>query len=237
MKYLALATDYDGTLAHDGFVSEATVAALERVRASGRRLLLVTGRRLERLLELFPHGSLFDRIIAENGAILFDPATATRQVLSPPPPEEFIVELQRRRVPIIMGQSVVATMVPHEHQLLDVIRDLGLEWHVIFNKGAVMALPSGVTKATGLVAALQELGVERRQTIGIGDAENDHAFLHTCGLRVAVANALPALKDEADLVTRGDRGEGVVELIERIVANDLSDLALKREGITSAAEA
>ena len=35
MRYLALATDYDGTLAHDGTVNAATLAALDRVRDSG----------------------------------------------------------------------------------------------------------------------------------------------------------------------------------------------------------
>ena len=46
MHYLALASDYDGTLATDGRVDNATIAALERLRDSGRRLLLVTGREL-----------------------------------------------------------------------------------------------------------------------------------------------------------------------------------------------
>jgi hydroxymethylpyrimidine pyrophosphatase-like HAD family hydrolase len=34
MRYLALACDYDGTLASDGVVPSATVAALEQVRAT-----------------------------------------------------------------------------------------------------------------------------------------------------------------------------------------------------------
>lgn len=46
MRYCAVSCDYDGTLASAGRVRKETVAALERVRASGRRLLLVTGRQL-----------------------------------------------------------------------------------------------------------------------------------------------------------------------------------------------
>ena len=53
-----------------------------------------------------------------------------------------------------------------------------------------------------------------------GDAENDHAFLRACGAAAAVANALPAVKDEADLRLRGARGAGVVELIEMIVNDE-----------------
>ena len=69
MRYLALATDYDGTLAKDGRVDEPTLEALERFRDSGRRLILVTGRELDELLEVFPQVDLFERVVAENGAL------------------------------------------------------------------------------------------------------------------------------------------------------------------------
>ena len=110
---------------------------------------------------------------------------------------------------------IVATWQPHEMQVLEAIRELGLELQVIFNKGAVMVLPSGINKATGLDAALAELGLSPHNVVGVGDAENDHAFLARCECAVAVANALPSLKDAADVVTRGGAGAGVVELIER----------------------
>jgi hydroxymethylpyrimidine pyrophosphatase-like HAD family hydrolase len=131
--------------------------------------------------------------------------------------------LTEARVPISVGHSIVATVQPHEHTLLAAIRDLAIEWHVIFNKGSVMALPSGVTKATGLVPALTELEVAVTHTVGIGDAENDHAFLSICGFSAVVANALPALKANADLVTAGARGTGVVEVIDRMLAGTLPD--------------
>ena len=54
-----------------------------------------------------------------------------------------------------------------------------------------------------------------------GDAENDHAFLSICGCSVAVANALSAVKDAADIVTAGARGDGVVELIDELLRSDL----------------
>ncbi len=49
MRYLALACDYDGTLAQHGRVDDATVAGLERVLATGRKLVMVTGRELDEL--------------------------------------------------------------------------------------------------------------------------------------------------------------------------------------------
>jgi hypothetical protein len=66
MRYLALAADYDGTPAADGVVSPAAVAALERVVASGRKLILVTDRQLEDLPRVFPHLDLFHRVVAET---------------------------------------------------------------------------------------------------------------------------------------------------------------------------
>lgn len=50
MRYVALATDYDGTLAHHGVVDGPTLEALRRLKESGRRLVLVTGRELPELL-------------------------------------------------------------------------------------------------------------------------------------------------------------------------------------------
>ena len=115
-----------------------------------------------------------------------------------PPSETFVAELARRGVnPLGVGTSIVATREPHETTVVEVIKELGLELQVIFNKGAVMVLPSGINKATGLAAALQSFDIPPENVIGVGDAENDHAFLELCGLSVAVANALPALKERA----------------------------------------
>jgi HAD superfamily hydrolase (TIGR01484 family) len=225
MRYLALACDYDGTLATEGRVAPETVAALERLRASGRRLLLVTGRALDDLLTAFPQASLFDCVVAENGALLYQPARQETTVLSAPPPEAFVHTLQARGVaPLSTGRVIVATWQPQETTVLEVIRDLGLELQVIFNTGAVMVLPTGVNKATGLAAALRELGLSPHNVVGVGDAENDHAFLHRCECAVAVANALPSVRDGADLVTQAARGAGVRELIDRLLASDLAEL-------------
>jgi hydroxymethylpyrimidine pyrophosphatase-like HAD family hydrolase len=225
MKYQALATDYDGTIAFEGKVDEATANALRRVREAGIRLVMVTGRELADLFNIFEQTTLFDRVVAENGAVLYDPVSASVEVLADSPPPELVNRLTAAGVPISVGHSVVATVEPFEHAILDAIRDLGIEWHVIFNKGSVMALPADVTKATGLTRALAALDVPPERAVGVGDAENDQAFLRICGLAAAVDNALPAVKDIAHIVTLGSRGAGVTELIERLLAGDLDHLA------------
>jgi HAD superfamily hydrolase (TIGR01484 family) len=222
MRYLALATDYDGTLAHDGRVDEDTLAVLERLLATGRKLILVTGRELDDLQTVFPQLHLFERVVAENGALLYRPGSREEKTLGPRPPEAFVEALRRRGIgPISVGRVIVATREPHQAAVLDVIRELGLELQVIFNKGAVMVLPAGVNKASGLAAALDELGLSPHNVVGVGDAENDHAFLSLCECGAAVANALPTVKEQADLALRGDHGAGIRELIEQLAADDL----------------
>jgi phosphoglycolate phosphatase (TIGR01487 family) len=218
--YAALATDYDGTLAHQGVVSAEALRAIVRLRASGKRLVLVTGRELEELKGVFPQIGLCDLVVAENGALLYWPKTQQIKLLGEPPPEKFVQELRERGVPIAVGRVIVATVEPHENAVLQSIKKLGLELEVIFNKGSVMVLPTGVNKATGLRAGLPRLGLSTRHVIGVGDAENDHAFLRICGCGIAVANALPTLKERADFITQHPHGEGVVELIDQLLTNN-----------------
>jgi hydroxymethylpyrimidine pyrophosphatase-like HAD family hydrolase len=225
MRYRAVACDYDGTLAHNGRVNDETVKALEDLRGSGRLLIMVTGRELDDLQQNFSRLELFDRVVAENGAILYCPKTRKEKLLAAPPREDFLRLLMDRGVgPISVGRSIVATWEPHETVVLETIRDLGLEMQVIFNKGAVMVLPSGVNKATGLKAALDDLRLSPHNAVGIGDAENDHALFHLCECSVAVANALPSIKKQADWVTQGDHGAGVIELCEALLRDDLREL-------------
>jgi hydroxymethylpyrimidine pyrophosphatase-like HAD family hydrolase len=226
MRYLALACDYDGTLATGGRIDAATVEALRSVRAAGRRVVLVTGRRMPELRDVCPHLELFDRIVAENGAVLFRPAREETVALAAPPPPLFVAALHEAGVePLAVGEVIVATWEPQQSRVLEAIRRLGLELQVIFNKGAVMVLPSGVNKASGLAAALAELQLSPHNAVGVGDAENDHAFLALCECAVAVSNALPTLQERSDWVTRGDHGAGVVELIEALQRDDLAGVA------------
>jgi phosphoglycolate phosphatase (TIGR01487 family) len=222
MHFLVVATDYDGTIATDGNVDARTIDALERLRASGRKLVLATGRHLSDLCNVFPRLEIFERAVIENGGLLYDPATRREKFLCDPPNERFTSFLREHNVPFSVGRSIVSTWQPHEKAVLSAIRELGLDLQVIFNKGAVMVLPAGVNKGTGLQAALQELGISYHDVVAIGDAENDIAFLKLAGCGVAVANALPSVKERADIVLDRPRGEGVVELAEQLLENDLS---------------
>lgn len=150
MRFLVLATDYDGTLAHDGIVSEASLDDLQRFRESGRKLMLVTGRRLGELIETFPQlDDNFPMVVAENGALLYLPDTHEEKALAEAPSSAFIGALRARGVaPLAVGHVIVATLDTEKEKVLDVIQEMGLELQLIFNKGSLMILPSGVNKAS-----------------------------------------------------------------------------------------
>jgi HAD superfamily hydrolase (TIGR01484 family) len=237
LYFLALATDYDGTIALHGRVDTETMEALRRFKETGRRLVLVTGRELPDVQKAFPELTIFDRVVAENGALIYNPSTLKERIIGAPPPAEFVERLRERQVsPLSIGRSIVATWTPNETTVLDVIRELGLELQIIFNKGAVMVLPPSVNKAAGVAAALHDLELSAHNVVAVGDAENDHAFMHACGCSAAVANALPMLKQAADIKLAGVRGAGVIELTERICREDARLIPAERHGILIGAD-
>ena len=229
MRFFALATDYDGTLATHGRVDGIVLPALGRLRDSGRKLLLVTGRELRDLQNVFPDVTLFDRVVAENGGVLFRPASNQEIPLCGPPNPRLLAALRSRGVPHFTGRAILATDDRHHAAVASAIHELNLasDLHIILNKGSLMILPAGVDKKTGLESALAELQLRPADVVGIGDAENDASLLAACGCAAAVANALPQIKRNVDLVTASAHGAGVAELIEQLLDNDLARCALR----------
>ena len=110
MNLHVLACDYDGTIAEAGRCSPEMARALARVRESGRKVLLVTGRMLPDLRSVCPDvDRMVDAIVAENGALLYFPETREARTLGDPPESALAEELRRRGVPFDLGSSIVAT--------------------------------------------------------------------------------------------------------------------------------
>jgi phosphoglycolate phosphatase (TIGR01487 family) len=222
MQYKALATDYDGTLAHHGSVDPATIDSVMKLREAGAKVLLVTGREIPDLLSVFTECAIFDLIVAENGALLYWPATKAERALAASFPRKFPELLRERGVKeLSVGRTIVATMETYISVVNQTIEELRLSAEVILNKGSLMVLPKEIDKGSGLHAALRELSLLRADVVAVGDAENDQSLLRNVGYGVAVANALPLLKDKADWVTPSGHGIGVRELIECMLRDDL----------------
>jgi HAD superfamily hydrolase (TIGR01484 family) len=222
----AIVTDYDGTIAEEGVVSSSTLKALQTWKMSGRKLILCTGRVLPDFKNCFSPLDLFDLLVLENGATIYDPKTDRERLLCASPNLDLVKTLRARGMDRYhLGKAIIATWVPFDVLVREEIEKQKLELQLIMNKGAAMILPKGVDKAFGAQFALEELKIFPKDAIGIGDAENDLPLLEFCGLGVAVANALPVLKAAADLVLDRPRGSGVEDLIQRVLTGQLNRLS------------
>jgi hypothetical protein len=225
MRHRVLACDFDGTLAIEGVCSDETIEALERVAGAGMRLVLVTGRTWEELVDVFDPGTLFEQIVVENGAVVIDTASRHEQLLAPRVPPGLVAELQRTGVtPLIVGRVLCSTAWSQEPKLSAAIAKLGVDRQVVRNRDSAMVLPPGITKRTGIEAALRALGESPAATVAVGDGENDVALFAVAGVSVAVANAVDVLKARADVVLTEANGKGIQALAAALVAGDLGAL-------------
>jgi hydroxymethylpyrimidine pyrophosphatase-like HAD family hydrolase len=225
MRHRVLACDYDGTLATDGICADATVEALERVAAAGIRLLMVTGRTREELDDVFDPGALFEAIVVENGALVIDVRTGEEQLLAPRVPPALVEEYRRTGVqPLVVGRVLCSSAWSQEPKLSAGVARLGVDRQVVRNRDSAMVIPPGISKRTGLEAALRLIGELPSLTVAVGDGENDVALFAVAGVSVAVANAVDVLKSRADVVLTQPNGKGIAMLSAALVAGDLSAL-------------
>jgi hydroxymethylpyrimidine pyrophosphatase-like HAD family hydrolase len=228
----AVAVDYDGTLTREPRPTDAVLAAVRAVRERGTHVLLVTGRIMDELRADFPDVDRhFDAIVAENGAVLVRGAQPARP-LAPRVAPALEHALSTRGVPVRAGQVLLAMDGVWDEVVTAEIARLGLECQLMRNRGALMVLPSGVTKGSGLVAALTELGISAHNTVGIGDAENDHSLLDVCEIGVAVENAVPSLKRLADVVLAAPDGAAVAAFLTVPLLEDLRGIEPRRRVVT-----
>jgi len=219
----AVAIDYDGTLTDGSRPSAALLAAVRDVRASGRKCILVTGRILAELRDVFPDvAEHFDAIVGENGAVAAGGRSGVDdRALAPPVALELEDALRVLGLPVRRGHVLLASEAVYDPIVNQEIGRLGLECQIVRNRGELMILPAGVSKGTGLIHALDALNLSQHSTVGIGDAENDHSLLDACEIGVAVANAIEPLRARADIALDEADGAGVAAFLAGPVLEDL----------------
>lgn len=217
-RFRAVAIDYDGTLTTDLRPRDDVLDAIREYRDTGGTVVLCTGRILSELRSVFPeYDRHFDAAVGENGAVCWCPGAGERP-LAPPVDEALERALRAGGVPLRRGSVLLATQGAATELASAEIARLGVDAQLIHNRSELMLLPSGVTKGTGLVEVLAELGISRHSTAGIGDAENDHGLFDACEVGIAVANAVESLKRRADVVLGEADGSGVIEFLRGAVA-------------------
>jgi hydroxymethylpyrimidine pyrophosphatase-like HAD family hydrolase len=228
--FRAVALDYDGTLA-EGLIAPDTKAALAETRARGIRVIVVTGRIMSELRAIF--GDVedhVDAIVAEQGGLLVTPL-GVRRLVAPVDPA-VSAQLGDRGVVHRRGQVLIACAAADEPAALEVVRGLGLDCRLVRNRGELMIVPPGVTKGGGLLEAVNDLGLSPHNTIGVGDAENDHTLLDACEVAVAVNNAVEAIREHADLTLDRPDGAGVADLLRGPLLAGRTRLYSRRRQIT-----
>lgn len=213
MGFLQVAAlDLDNTLTSEGRVSPEAVNAIDQVRRNGLVVVLVTGRIGEELKAEFPEiADHVDALVLENGAVAVIDGRV--RLLSEPVEGVLDAALADRGVPYRRGEALVAMDGEHAAAVLDVLGRLGLDCQLVRNRDSLMVLPAGVTKGAGLDAVLTEMNFSAHNTIAVGDAENDLSMFGVAEIGVAVADAVPSVKQHADLVLEDRNGAGVASLL------------------------
>lgn len=207
-----VAVDCDGTLTSRGEVSAKALDAIDTIRRNGVVVVLVTGRIGAELQAEFPQiASHADALVLENGAVTV--IGGRTQILAAPVDDGLGEALTECRVPYRRGEVLLAIDGQHAAAVVEVIGQLGLDHQIIYNRGALMVLPAGVTKGSGLGAVLAEMNLAAHNMIAVGDAENDLSLLEMAEIGVAVADAIPSVRQHADLVLDQPDGDGVVDLL------------------------
>jgi hydroxymethylpyrimidine pyrophosphatase-like HAD family hydrolase len=212
----AIACDFDGTGATDGHPAPELYAALAAARAQGIVTLLVTGRVLEDVQRACDELSTFDAVIAENGALIYLCALGRTIQIGEPPPEHFLGELRAQGVPFHTGAVIVGTSEQHANKVLDLIRRFGIDGQLVFNRAALMVLPSGIN-AVGIRRALDELGRSERNLVAFADAENDIPMLVDAEVGVAACGSVPAVMSLVDDRLSQPGGAGVAFYIRKLL--------------------
>jgi hydroxymethylpyrimidine pyrophosphatase-like HAD family hydrolase len=219
MKFSVLALDYDGTIARDNAIDPSVREAIGAARTSGVIVILVTGRILDELRRVVGDLHFVDGVVAENGAVVHFPDSGHTSVLAPPVSQRYLAELRKRRVAFQAGQCLVDGDAQDGGRLVEIIRGLELPLVLLFNRSRVMTLPQGVSKATGLHAALDMIRRSARNMLAIGDAENDHEMLRIAEVGAAVEWGSPALRSVADLVVTGSGPSAVARFVAPLAAS------------------
>ena len=220
MFFKVLACDFDGTLASDDRIGPSVRDALERARKAGLRLILVTGRTFFELTRVCDCIEVFDAIVAENGAVIYYPGSAMIRDQGPPVPSRLLAELDRHGIYYQVGRVIVGTARADEAGVKEALAAAGVTRDLIYNRAALMLLPAGVSKGSGLQHVLRFLGFSPHDVLALGDAENDLPLFDACGFSGCPGDSLPAVRERVDWVFPGAHGDGIAAAITEQILQD-----------------
>jgi phosphoglycolate phosphatase (TIGR01487 family) len=217
----AVAVDVDGTITDSR--RRLCCSAMESLRSAeekGIPVIIVTGNILPvtKTLSIFIGTS--GGLVAENGGVIESPQG--RKILGDITKCQRAYEFLKTKYTlkkVDFSQERVSEIAFYRTLPVELIKDALNDFDVkIYDtKFALHITDPAVDKGSALVRVSEDMSIRPEEVLAIGDSENDLEFLKVAGLKVAVANASPELKAQADYVTEKPYGDGVKEALERFL--------------------
>ncbi len=152
------------------------------------------------------------------------------EIITEKPDDEYVREESRiNKMNIRKVANLLETLPPHPTKLLmtgepDLMKKAEEELQGIVGKKMdvfrsapffIELVPKGIDKAQSLMRLLDKMGLTPNDLIAFGDGYNDLSMLKLASIGVAMENAMPEVKAEADYVTLSNEEDGVAAAIEK----------------------
>ena len=212
MTQRIFAFDFDGTIAEEGQVPLEIIEVFRQAHSRNHALFLVTGR-LFRQADIEGILPYLTGIVWENGAVLEHLPTDQVSLPFGKLPDPLVKDLEQTGIEMITGMSIAATWAQHESLVKQISGQHNYCPTLDWNKLALMILPSGANKGSGLKRLLEQSNLSSYTLTAFGDGENDHSLLAIADTAVAVQDAVPSLQKVAHVVSKNPGPSGVVEIL------------------------
>ena len=225
-EFPVLVTDVDGTLTSpkNGLYLPA-VEAIRRLEDEGIHVVFCSGNIMCSLLTLGFYLGISGPIIAENGGVVMKLGWEKPIILGskeqPLRALEVLKETFGDKITEAGDQfyrftDIAIRRIVDRETVVKTMEDNGIKINVLDSGYAIHLCDSQVHKAIGVRKAVETLGYQSEDALGIGDGQNDIELLQEVGYGIALNNAPNILKDVADYVTEKSYGEGFVEAVKKI---------------------
>ncbi len=240
IPYRAIALDLDGTLTnHEKVVTPKTREALLQASAKGAVIILASGRPtygIEPVAECLELNKQGGYILSYNGGNIVNAKTGEK-LFSQFLPDEVIPELyayaeENGHALLGYAGNEIITEMPDDQYVKEesrinkmnidmlkaeeeLVEKLGDRMDIFRSAPFFLELvPKGIDKAKSLSRLLTKINLTPADMIAFGDGYNDLSMLKLAGMGVAMENAAPEVRAEADYVTLSNEEDGVAAALE-----------------------
>lgn len=251
MNCKAVITDLDRTLLRtDKTLSEYTAKVLRRVKEKDIKIIAATARPKRSVIE-YNDTVGFDALVCLNGAEIIFGDTQEERCIPHNVAEkllkdvcatgEYVISAEISGVlyanavfpqwesvlytdfPLLPKGSIHKLIFSYSDEALHVIRNALPDslYCTVANKQLIQIMNKKATKLNGISKVLNTFKISPEEAIFFGDDNDDLEAIKTCGIGVAVQNAIPEVKAAADVVVDTNENDGVAKFIEQLLRNTL----------------